>query len=218
MIVLCSRALASGKPSLGPAAAAELERSVAHRHRTAKVVDVMKGKLFCIKAAIVILVITSYAVFAETFPDSDCCAAGCPSFLPTPTESSLIAAAQKGDLQKVRRALKLGANVNACKKTVNMFCEALTPLMAACRAYESESEMVRFLINHGAEINFQNDKGLTALMICSNRGLADSVRVLLDHGADIATRDIEGKTAAIMAAETNQLQIVRMLAGQESPK
>ena len=87
-----------------------------------------------------------------------------------------------------------------------MFCEALTPLMAACRADKSEPETVRFLINRGAEINLQNDKGLTALMICSNRGLADSVRILLDHGADTATRDFEGKTAAVMAAETNQLR------------
>lgn len=127
-------------------------------------------------------------------------------------------AAEKGDIQKARSALRSGVNINACKKTVNMFCEALTPLMAACRAVQSEPEMVRFLINHGAEINIQNDKGLTALMICSNRGLADSVRILLDHGADISLDDVNGKTAAHMAAETNQLDIVKMLTGQESPK
>ena len=166
-----------------------------------------------------ILAITACSGFSETIPDKICCPAGCSAEFPSHLNGVFAnQVANEGDIQKVQRALKLGVNINAHKKTANMFCEALTPLMAACRADKSEPEMVRFLINRGAEINLQNDKGLTALMICSNRGLADSVRILLDHGADTATRDFEGKTAAVMAAETNQLQVVRMLTGQESPK
>lgn len=78
-------------------------------------------------------------------------------------------------------------------------------IFAAEFARDGENaEIVRILLESGADVNFQNQKGRTALMYaamgtmhCSSEAI---VRQLLDAGTDVNLRDSDGNTALILAA------------------
>ena len=54
----------------------------------------------------------------------------------------------------------------------------------------------RLLITHGADVNYQDHRGWTALMIAAHRGHAEMVYLLLKDGkADTALTDSYGKKA-----------------------
>jgi uncharacterized protein len=48
------------------------------------------------------------------------------------------------------------------------------------------------LIKHGANVNAQNNDGISPLI---NTPTADVARVLIENGADLSLRDKQGKTA-----------------------
>jgi hypothetical protein len=81
--------------------------------------------------------------------------------------------------------------------------DGLTLLMAAARA--EELELVRWAIEHGAEINAlrPEKRHATALMIASRLGNAEIVELLLANGADTAAANRDGETALNLARGTS---------------
>lgn len=78
-----------------------------------------------------------------------------------------------------------------------------TPLMIAAGKYPPK-EVLSALIDHGAEVDAQDEKGLTALMQAARKGGASVVRALLELGADPEMEDARGNTAANHARAINQ--------------
>lgn len=72
--------------------------------------------------------------------------------------------------------------------------------------------IVQLLLNANAQVNIQDDRGVTALMYAAVNGQPDIVRLLLDVGADpnIPSEE-EGLTALTMATFRGHLDIVRLL-------
>ncbi len=71
-------------------------------------------------------------------------------------------------------------------------------------------DAMRMLIEHGADVNAQNDFGSTALMW--SVADASKVRLLLDHGAQVNLIARSGRTALIIAGFTNpSAEVVRLL-------
>ena len=66
-----------------------------------------------------------------------------------------------------------------------------TPLQAAEFNYP---EVVKLLLEHGANPNIQDADGWTPLHFAVKSCHVDVVRVLLDHGADLTIRNNEGRT------------------------
>nr|QBK85919.1 MAG: ankyrin repeat protein [Marseillevirus LCMAC101] len=64
------------------------------------------------------------------------------------------------------------------------------PLITAAR--NNKHHMVVYLLNHGADINAQNDTGWTALRQATNYQYMGMVYKLLDEGADYEIEDNEG--------------------------
>ena len=58
----------------------------------------------------------------------------------------------------------------------------------------------RLLLDAGAKIDNQDDRGRTALMIAAERNHGHMVEILLDAGADSSIRDKNGSTALDLAA------------------
>ena len=66
---------------------------------------------------------------------------------------------------------------------------------AASNVGPMRPQMIRKLLSYGLDVNLQNHKGATALMLASAMGFEDAVQTLLDCGANAHIRDRQGKNA-----------------------
>jgi DNA-binding NtrC family response regulator/ankyrin repeat protein len=84
-----------------------------------------------------------------------------------------------------------------------------TALIEATR--QKHYEIVRVLIEQGAEIDISNTVGRTALMVAASQGNAELTRFLLKHGADRNRTDIRGNTALYLAKRKGNTDVVKLL-------
>jgi ankyrin repeat protein len=69
------------------------------------------------------------------------------------------------------------------------------------------------LLNHGADVNVQQQDLWAPLHLASWNGHRSTVRLLLERGADIHARDIEGRTPSVLASRCGEQDLVRLLSG-----
>lgn len=67
-------------------------------------------------------------------------------------------------------------------------------------AFPDDAEILRLLIEHGADIEARGEDGATPLIRAATFGQTGIVRDLLKHGANVAAKDNYGDTALIAAA------------------
>lgn len=70
---------------------------------------------------------------------------------------------------------------------------------------------VEFLLQHGADINHQDDDDYTALMYAAEGGNSELVHFLLERGAELDIQNQERETALILAVQQNHVDVVRLL-------
>ena|SRR2546430_1767550 len=73
------------------------------------------------------------------------------------------------------------------------------------------TQIVRILLERGADINAQDQWGRSALMIAADAGYLDTVKLLLDWEANVHLKDMRGYTALMRAAWKGHLDIVNAL-------
>ena len=83
-----------------------------------------------------------------------------------------------------------------------------TALMMAARG---DTDIVKLLLERGANPNSKDDIGYTALLIASIEGHTDTVQLLLDRGADPNIPANDGDTALMMASRQELTDIVELL-------
>jgi ankyrin repeat protein len=105
------------------------------------------------------------------------------------SDTALLQAAQDGDLAAARSLLTAGANVNG--PTV-AFLGPLFPLMAAAAA--GQSELLQLLLDSGAEIETQDERGFTAFHYACMQSNPDCVERLVKAGCNPAHKDSLGQT------------------------
>lgn len=122
--------------------------------------------------------------------------------LPPPSKATLgfYQASMNSNYDMMELYLNQGADIN-CR---NCDQEGNTPLHRALPLYGSAYQRVRWLVEHGADVNVANANGKTPLMLSvpvSFGGIANSddaksqmMKLLLDHGAKANVRDIAGNT------------------------
>jgi hypothetical protein len=139
----------------------------------------------------------------------------------------LFVAVERGNLEMVRLLLDFGANVNARndeKQTplmmidedasielvelllrkdarVNRVAENGDTALIRAAARNVQPPVLKALIDAGAELDVQNDEGLTALMNAADRENLETVRLLVMAGVDVNLRDKEGDNAWDHTAE-----------------
>lgn len=80
-----------------------------------------------------------------------------------------------------------------------------------CAAAARSGEIVRLLLEHGANSNARQQGGWTALHAAAQNGDAEMVRALIEYHADPKTTNDQGKTPADLAEEKGHEAIVKML-------
>jgi len=108
--------------------------------------------------------------------------------LSTDQVSLLGAAARQGHTHIVKILHAAGADINLISLDRNN-----TPLMDA--ASGGHLELVRFFLDHGAELEIKSKSGQTALILAAGNGQIDCAEMLIKAGADCDNKDSMGLSA-----------------------
>jgi uncharacterized protein len=95
------------------------------------------------------------------------------------------------------------------EKKKNLDPMSSTPLIDALDI--GELAYIKEIIEKKVDLNVRNDKGQTALMIASERGMTKTVEYLLDADADIYAKDNNGDTALALAMKAQQDLTVKLI-------
>ena len=106
----------------------------------------------------------------------------------------------------MRRALQAGANPNAIDD------DGDSALRCVSRCYgDTGIPMFQILLDHGADINWQDEDGWAILFHAATNGNIPFMQFLLDHGADANLVDNRGKTAYDWAKDIYCYEAMRLL-------
>ena len=115
-------------------------------------------------------------------------------------------ACERGNLNKVKKFIKKGYDVN---KTNERHFLPKTPLMYA--AGEGKFDVVKCLIDHGADVDKKDQRKQTALHYASERGYLKVVEALLSKGAEIDVEDGDRCTPLMLAVRRRHIDILLYL-------
>jgi len=132
-------------------------------------------------------------------------------------QEKLISAINDRDINTVRKIIDLH---NSQTQVLNSSLDenGRTPLFVATQ--KGQLEVVRLLLDAGANVDKADSDGWTPLQIASQKGHLDIVRVLVEEGADKDKVDSWGRTPLSVASQNGHLEIVRLLvdAGADKDK
>ncbi len=87
--------------------------------------------------------------------------------------------------------------------------KGFSPLILA--VYNHNKETVRFLLEHKANTEIQDDSGNTALMGACFKGYLDMAKLLIAHKTEVNRKNYNNATALIYAATFGHIDIVKEL-------
>ena len=121
-------------------------------------------------------------------------------------ENSLWAAAFSENVEAIDLLVKSGA-------ALDPVTEDETPFLGAIKW--SRFVGAERLLRHGANVNFQNSKGVTALhMVLKKNSDRRQVEMLLRHGADPTIKSKDGKTPLDLVARRRDKTYFNLLSGK----
>ena len=124
-------------------------------------------------------------------------------------ESTLLFAAENGDIASLRRALAAKPPINIdCKGKLNQ-TNGYSALMLGAKA--GNLQIVKILVEKGADTEIKNKNGFTALMLAASNNNLACMMVLLLGGANIEARCNYGITSLMYAATSNRIEALKLL-------
>jgi hypothetical protein len=118
--------------------------------------------------------------------------------------SALMEVVALGDLEAARILLKNRANPDGDEQVRDS-----RPLLLA--AHLGMTEMVRLLLDEGAELEIEDNMGLTALHWASREDRLETVQFLLSRGAEIDKTGLDEATPLYSAVSRGALQMTQLL-------
>uniref|UniRef100_A0A3B5KX80 Tetratricopeptide repeat, ankyrin repeat and coiled-coil containing 1a n=1 Tax=Xiphophorus couchianus TaxID=32473 RepID=A0A3B5KX80_9TELE len=124
-------------------------------------------------------------------------------------QQAVTAAASVGHTQVVKSFLDLKDEQLAVQMDAHDSLWGETVLSAA--AGRGRLEMCVFLLEHGAELEVPNRRGMVPLLSAAKHGHTQVAELLLKKGSDINIGDKQGRTALILAASEGHAATVELL-------
>lgn len=122
----------------------------------------------------------------------------------------LYAAWKNNDPDVLQVFLEAGCEINASTEEFEDPNYDLTVLM--CGALNSNQDIIKFLIDNGADINKRNSLGRTALMYAAKYNQnPEVIKILAKEGADLNSKDNKGKDVLDYASENKNNEIYNIL-------
>lgn len=118
-------------------------------------------------------------------------------------ETSLHAAAARGDVSGIDKLLSEGASIDARDHT------GATALLVA--THGNQIAAAKALIHAGADVNAKDNINDSPYLYAGARGHLQILKMTLSHGADLKSTNRYGGTALIPAAERGHVETVRTL-------
>ena len=116
---------------------------------------------------------------------------------------ALIAAAERGELDGVAKAMRAGGSIRATD------ARGRTALLAA--TYGNHVPVALLLMAAGSDVNAKDDQQNSAFLLAGAEGYTDILRLTLRSGADPKSTNRFGGTALIPAAHHGHVDAVREL-------
>jgi len=120
----------------------------------------------------------------------------------------LFKAVFNNDLKAVKSIINKDASlVNYVRKINEVFY--IPVLMQS--VMNNQTDIAKFLIVKGADVNAQDGLKMTCLMWAANNENIELVKLLLEKGADKSLKDNQGMTALQAAEKTKNLKVIELL-------
>lgn len=121
----------------------------------------------------------------------------------TENDLALIAAAAKGELDGVAKAMRAGGGVKARD------AQGRTALLAA--TYGNHVPVALLLMAAGSDVNAKDNQENSAFLLAGAEGYLDILKLTLRSGADVRSTNRYGGTALIPAAHHGHVEAVKEL-------
>ncbi len=125
-------------------------------------------------------------------------------------QQNLVYYAQQGDLNKVELLLCAGLNPN--EAWINEKKESRYPLHNTCEYGQVELvKMIELLLKNGANVNLQNEKGETALVVATQSAKMNIAKILIESGADVNIKTKDKINALYVAQKKKNAELIELL-------
>jgi ankyrin repeat protein len=119
--------------------------------------------------------------------------------------AELIEAVENDALERARTLLEEGCDATSLDE------EGRPPLFFLIKSNGSR-EMAELLIDHGADVHWRNEEGVSLLDEAVERNRADLVKLFIEHGVDPGvTHRKSGMTAMMLAASFDYIDMMELL-------
>jgi len=127
--------------------------------------------------------------------------------------TALMRAAFSGDLELVKLLLAKGADPAVVSKDNETVLEAAAALgfiqgYSKGRSAAERLDVIKLLVDLGADVNAADDYGITPLMAAANMGEVSIIQFLVDRGADLGAYDLGKKNDGAFGASVEPLMPV----------